>query len=205
MRVAIHYRSHGREAKALAQETKGWALSSDLSLGRDAELLLARVDRKMGPVQLLIHNASVFHQGGLDLSQVDLGETAKVNFRAPFLLTRSFVNLLPKDREGVVIGLVDYRAFSPGKENLVYTAYESALVSLLKGVQNAHTPLVRTGIVALGPILPPEKGPTCSFEKAVSLAPGGVAGTPRAVGEGVIALASGQKKSPLSIACRLPQ
>lgn len=187
--VAVHYRSHGRDAKELARELGGRAFACDLSRPDHAELLVGRVARALGPPAVLVHNASLFRPGALVATTLaDWQESLTVNLTAPFLLTQAFARELGPREQGVVVGLVDHRAFRPGKGHLAYTVAEAGLVAMLKSVARAEAPQLRTGVVSLGPVLAPEgKGPD-HLKAQVARTALGRAGTPEEVAAAVLTL-----------------
>lgn len=187
--VAVHYRSHGQAAKALAQEIGGRAFACDFSLPSHAELFVGRVARALGPPAVLVHNASLFLPGDLAATTVEgWQESLAVNLTAPFLLTKAFAAGLAAREQGVVVGLVDHRALRPGKGHLAYTVSEAGLVAMLKGVARAGAPQLRTGVVSLGPVLAPEGKGEDHLAAQVARTPLGRAGTATEVAAAVLTL-----------------
>lgn len=177
-RVAVHYRSSGKAAKALAAKIKGRAFACDFEDARAADLLVGRVCRAMGPPAVLVHNASHFAAGTLtDTSLEEWRRHLDVDLTAPFLLTRAQARALPEDGEGVAVALVDHRALRPGRGHLAYTVAEAGLVALMRGVARAEAPRLRTGVVSLGPVLPPAGGDESDLAAQVDKTPMGRAAT----------------------------
>ncbi|MCH7493329.1 SDR family oxidoreductase [bacterium] len=187
--VAVHYRSHGQAAKALAGEIGGRAFACDFSVPSHASLFLARVARAMGPVAVLVHNASLFLPGDLAATTLNTWqESLTVNLTAPYLLTKAFAAGLAAAERGVVVGIVDHRALRPGKGNLAYTVAEAGLVAMLQGVARSEAPWLRTGIVSLGPVLAPEGQGEEHLAAQAARTALGRAGTPAEVAAAVLTL-----------------
>ena len=66
----------------------------------------------MGPVGLLINNASVFQPDDVtDFNLEQWDAHFALHARAPALLTQNFVRHLPESKQGLVINLIDQRVW----------------------------------------------------------------------------------------------
>jgi 3-oxoacyl-[acyl-carrier protein] reductase len=80
-RVAVNFRSRAGEAEAVvaAIEAGGGravAVAADVSVAADVEAMIAAVTARLGPVDLLVNNAGVAIQRGVDdLSEEDLKQS----------------------------------------------------------------------------------------------------------------------------------
>ena len=134
--VAVHY--HSSEADALdavraveALGRRATALKADL--GREAETgpLVGRAVAALGPLTLLVNNASTFESDGwntVDRASWDLH--VETNLRAPFVLTQAFARQLPDGDEGNVINLLDQRVWNPTPAFMSYTVSKLGLWGL---------------------------------------------------------------------------
>jgi NAD(P)-dependent dehydrogenase (short-subunit alcohol dehydrogenase family) len=122
--------------------------------------LLQESAAALGPVDLLVNNASIFEPGGLlDTGLDDWDRHHAVNLRAPFLLTQAFARDLPAEREGIVVNLNDWRLLRPGADHFAYTASKVGLHGLTRSLAVSLAPRIRVNEIALGAILPPERAP----------------------------------------------
>jgi NAD(P)-dependent dehydrogenase (short-subunit alcohol dehydrogenase family) len=165
-RVAVHY---GRSEKD-AQETA--SLINSLALGSEAvivqanledpaqvESLASSVAERLGPIEILINNASVFDRAGLeDVSTDDWDRHFAINVRAPFLLAQTMrtqlaPNAIGTSAPGKIISLNDWRTARPSR--FAYGVTKSALSGLTRTLALAMAPHVQVNEIALGAILPP--------------------------------------------------
>lgn len=164
--VVIHYRHSADEAVAAVESIRAagghaWSLAANLADPTAAIELMGRAsllaDR---PMDILINNASVFEQGGLDQTDPDKWARAQnVNLRAPYLLSKYFARQLPADRQGNIINMNDFRASRPGADHFAYTVSKVGLQGLTRSLAQDLAPRIRVNELALGAVLPPEGAP----------------------------------------------
>lgn len=140
---------------------KAFKLPGDLADPDVAAELPARAAALAGrPLDILVNNASVFSQGSpadTTPEQWDLNQA--VNLRAPWLLSRAFVEGMPVSGTGNIINLNDFRAVKPGADHFAYTISKAGLHGLTRSLALALAPAVRVNELALGAVLPPEVAP----------------------------------------------
>lgn len=158
--VAIHYGRSAGEAARVVQEIEALgrrsvALDADL---RDPDATTALVDRAtaaLGPVDLLVNSAAVFEPGGLRETTLErFDHHLEVNLRAPFLLSRRFVELLPDGSEGAIVNIGDARTNRPGPGHFAYRLAKAALEAMTKNLAVELAPRIRVLMIAPGAILP---------------------------------------------------
>jgi NAD(P)-dependent dehydrogenase (short-subunit alcohol dehydrogenase family) len=157
--VAIHMRSERAEcAEALAEvEATGRRaalLYAELSDPADVARLIPEAMAALGPVQLLVNNASEFHPdavGALEVARWD--RHLAVNLRAPVFLAEALANALPIGMGGAVVNIVDQRVLKPTPNYLSYAVAKSALWSATRMLAQGLAPRVRVNAVAPGPTL----------------------------------------------------
>ncbi len=168
--VALHYRRSAKEAAALVEEIRGKggravALGADLSREADAQSLLPRAERALGPVGLLVNNAAVFDYDDINSADRDSWDAhIEPNLRAPLVLVQSFVDALPPDLGGLVVNMIDSRVLNPTPRHLSYTISKTALWSLTQSLAQALAPRVRVNAIGPGPVLPPSGQTQAQFE-----------------------------------------
>lgn len=157
--VAIHMRSERTEcAEALAEvEATGRRaalLYAELSDPAGVARLIPEAMAALGPVQLLVNNASEFHPdavGALEVARWD--RHLAVNLRAPVFLAEALANALPIGMGGAVVNIIDQRVLKPTPNYLSYAVAKSALWSATRMLAQGLAPRVRVNAVAPGPTL----------------------------------------------------
>lgn len=163
--VIIHYRRSGEEAASLRAEieTAGGSaalLAGDLTDDAVLEGLVAQAGGLLGPLDILVNNASVFEPGcALETTLAEWRRNQTVHAEAPFVLSREFTRQRPTGRDAVIVNLNDWRAGRPGPDHFAYTLSKVTLHGLTRSLAQALGPHgVRVNEVALGAVLPPEGG-----------------------------------------------
>jgi NAD(P)-dependent dehydrogenase (short-subunit alcohol dehydrogenase family) len=161
-RVAIHYRSSERDAASLAAEIRAGGGEAVLVPGdlTDPEVAANLVDRAaaaLGPLDILVNNASLFAPGDvLDTSLAQWEANLAIHATAPMLLSQAFARQLPAGRDGLIVNLNDWRAGRPGPDHFAYTISKVALHGLTASLAQALGPRgIRVCELALGAVLPP--------------------------------------------------
>jgi len=158
--VAIHCHESLQDADTLAGliKAKGGtavALSADLSDQAAVEGLVPRVVDVLGPIGLLINNASTF---AMDTIQTATSESwdshIHSNLRGPFVLSQAFAKQLPDHAQGVILNMLDQRVWNLTPYFATYTLAKSALWTLTQTLALALAPRVRVCGIGPGPALP---------------------------------------------------
>lgn len=158
--VAVHHLSSAEEAQAVCAEVealgrKAVALAADLRAPQDVDGLIPAVQTALGPVTLLVNNASLFHDdriGGLSWDGYD--EHLQTNLRAPVMLAQAFAKALPADSEGLIVNILDQRVWKPTPQFFSYSLSKSALWAATRTLAQALAPRIRVNGIGPGPTLP---------------------------------------------------
>ncbi|MFD1332599.1 SDR family oxidoreductase [Methylopila musalis] len=158
--VAVHHRASAEAARELVAEIvsrggRAAVVSADLADSADTAALVARATEAVGPLGVLVNNASSFEPdgpGALDPAAWD--RQMAINLRAPVFLTEAFAAALPTGARGVVVNVIDQRVLKPSPGFLSYTLAKSALLAATHALALSLAPRVR--VVGVGP------GPTCA-------------------------------------------
>ncbi len=165
-RVAVHYKGSEKDAletaaliNSLAPGSEAVIIQADLADPKQVETLVASVASRLGPLEILINNASVFER--TELKDVDVDSWDRhfaINVRAPFLLGQSMwkqlaTNAGGPDTPGKIISLNDWSTARP--EQFAYGVTKSALSGLTRTLALALAPNIQVNEIALGAILPP--------------------------------------------------
>lgn len=155
--VAIHCRHSRDEAEALLKQIGGKGCVVQADLADEAALLpmLAEVEAQLGPVGVLINNASVFERdelGGVTRQSWDAH--MEPNLRAPFVLSQAMAESLPDGAEGLILNMLDQRVWNLTPHFVSYTVARSALWSLTRTMALGLAPRIRVNAIGPGPVLP---------------------------------------------------
>lgn len=157
--VLVHHHSApDGDAETLAAEiaAKGVGvetLAADLADPTAPELILAAGGR-LGPVRLLVNNASLFDEDALgEISAGSWDAHMAVNLRAPVMLMQQMARALAGGEDGLIVNILDQRVFSPGPDFFSYTLAKTALWNATKMAALALAPRIRVNGIGPGPTL----------------------------------------------------
>lgn len=158
--VAVHFRGSRDEAHATVDAVRATgrraaALQADLSAFSDVEGLVPRANDALGPVTLLVNNASIFADDRVGAITRD-SWTAHMdaNLRAPVMLAQSFAAEFPADRQGLVVNMLDQRVWRPNPLFFTYSLSKAALWAATRTLAQALAPRIRVNGIGPGPTLP---------------------------------------------------
>jgi len=194
--VAIHGRGPSEEAEALRVElTANGGLAAivtgDLADPAAVDRLIPQAREALGPVKLLVNNASVFLPD--DVRRLDLATWERhfaVNLRAPTFLAAAFAAQVPPKAEGAVVNILDQRVWRPTPQFFSYTLTKAALYTATKTMAQALAPRIRVNAVGPGPTLMSTRQTPEDFARQVAALPLGTGPTPDDIAEAVLMLAN---------------
>ena len=158
--VAIHHHASRAEAEALAAEImeaggNAVALVADLADEAAVRQLLPRAAAALGPVGVLVNNASIFENDTVATATRESWDRhLAVNLRAPFVLIQEFAAALPAESGGAVVNLLDERVWNLTPYFVSYTLSKDALWTLTRTMALALAPRIRVNGIGPGPTLP---------------------------------------------------
>lgn len=159
-RIAVHYNGSQAAAEALVGEImamggRAAAVRADLADEDATAGLIPAAADALGPVTLLVNNASLFELDMPDTVTRDSWDAhMEINLRAPFVLTQAFVRLLPRGGGGNVVNIVDQRVMNMRGDFTSYTLSKYGLWGLTQMLARALAPDVRVNAIGPGPTLP---------------------------------------------------
>lgn len=192
--IAIHYNSSGEEAEALAREirARGRAcvtLPADLMLEAEVATLIARATEALGPLGVLVNNASTFDRDEWnDATRASWDHHIEPNLRAPFLLMQGFAAGLPAPHHGVIINMLDQRVMSLTPHFVTYTLSKAGLWALTQQMALALAPRIRVVGIGPGPALPSPRQSQEQFDRQCASVPLARGTSPDEIGAAVMAL-----------------
>ena len=157
--VAVHYRSDGRDAEATVRDIQAMgrraeAFSADLSREDEAAALVGRVAAALGPLTLLVNNASHFADDRAgSLSRASWDAHIETNLRAPIVMAEAFAAQAPVSGDLLILNILDQRVWKPNPHFFSYTLSKSALWTATRMLAQALAPRIRVNAIGPGPTL----------------------------------------------------
>jgi NAD(P)-dependent dehydrogenase (short-subunit alcohol dehydrogenase family) len=175
--VAIHCHVSGSEAENVAAGIRGRGgraavVQADLTDIASLDRVIAEAAAALGPVTLLVNNASIFERdtvGALDLALYE--RQMAVNLTAPIFLAEAFFRRLPTGTEGNVINVLDQRIWRPTPRHFSYQISKSALATATLVLAQALAPRVRVNGIAPGSTIPNIKENEAAFRRKLERLP----------------------------------
>lgn len=175
--VAIHCNRSTDEAEEVAEhirmgQGKAVVITADLSDERAVAGIMADVEAALGPVDVLVNNASLFERDEVLSLDPDLYRRhMAVNLTAPVFLARDLARRLPPEREGVVINMIDQRVWRLTPMFFSYTLAKSALWTATQTLAQGLAPRVRVAGIGPGPTLANVRQSAADFRKQAEAVP----------------------------------
>ena len=133
-RVAVHYRSSGEAAEALAEEIAGVTVKADLTIESEADVLVPSVLESLGRVDVLVANAGKWPEADEPVWEMSFArwrETVAANLDSVFLSSRSFLRHVATTGTGNIV-IVSSTAGIFGEAG--HADYSSAKAGLIGGL-----------------------------------------------------------------------
>lgn len=174
-RVAVHCNRSRAAAEAVAGEIRaggGGAAVVQADLSREAETtdLVAAAVAAVGPLGLLVNNASIFEDdtvGTATRASWDLH--MDTNLRAPFVLAQAFARQARGN--AAIVNIIDQRVWRLTPKFLSYTLSKAGLWTLTQTLAQALAPAIRVNAIGPGPVLPSSRQSQASFDAQVAALP----------------------------------
>jgi 3-oxoacyl-[acyl-carrier protein] reductase len=126
--VAVSARTGG-QVEETAAETGGLAIEADVSRREDVERMIAKVERELGPIELLVNNAGIALSED-DAWTVDTDEwwhVFEVNVLGAYLCCRAVIPGMIERRRGRIVNTGSGASYLPGSTSTAYSASKAAL------------------------------------------------------------------------------
>ncbi|MGB8276237.1 MAG: SDR family oxidoreductase [Alphaproteobacteria bacterium] len=169
--VAVHYNRSRDEALAAVAEIessggRAVALRADLTREDDLAGLVSAAAEALGPLGLLVNNASVFEVDEVATATRATWDTnMETNLRAPFVLAQNFARQVPDRAQGVIVNLIDQRVWNLTPYFATYTASKGGLWILTRTLALSFAPKIRVNAIGPGPVLPSKRQTREQFER----------------------------------------
>lgn len=192
--VAVHYATSAAEAEELAEAIRrrgrrAATLRADLAREAEVEGLLPAAQAALGPVGVLVNNASTFERDEWhDATRASWDRHIEPNLRAPFVLSQAMAKALPPAAEGVIVNLLDQRVWSITPHFVSYTVSKVGLWGLTQSLALALAPRIRVNGIGPGPALPSARQTQQQFENQCRSTPLRRGTSPEEVAAALIAI-----------------
>jgi NAD(P)-dependent dehydrogenase (short-subunit alcohol dehydrogenase family) len=202
--VAIHAHRSRAEADALRDEIarrggRAAVVLADLAEHGDVARLVVAAREAVGPLTLLVNNASSFERddiGALDVTRFD--RQLAVNLRAPIFLSEAFA--AQAGAGASVVNILDQRVLKPTPHFVSYTLSKSALHSATRMLAQALAPKVRVNAVAPGPTWQSARQSAEDFAKQAAAVPLAHGSSPQDVAAAVVYLSGARSVTGVTLA-----
>lgn len=194
LRVVVHYHNSSAPAREVVAEIRdrgGEAVAVQADLGQHEAVLrlVEQAEEPFGPIDVLVNNASIFPDAGLD--EVDRAlwdRTMAINLEAPFFLTQQLGGRMKKRGKGLIVNLGDLAGLQSWRGYVAHGISKAALLHLTKVAARALAPEVRVNAIAPGTVLPPDEMSDSVIDSLASRAPLQRNGSPEDVVRAVLYL-----------------
>ena len=192
--VAVHYRKSIVEARSTARSVESLnrrtgLFQADLEDHAAPGQLVQAVLDKMGRLDILVNNASVFELAGAGrLEEFDSGvwhRVFQVNTLAPTSLAAAAAEGMNRAGSGKIINLCDISADRPWANHLAYCASKAALVCVTKALARKLAPRIQVNGISPGIAEFPEHYDATTRRRLVEQVPMKRAGSPEAIAQAV--------------------
>lgn len=193
--VAVHFGHSRDEAEQTADEirrhgVRATTLAADLLDEEQVETVIAQAVDALGPVGMLVNNASLFEPDRLaTVTRASWDAHMAANLRAPVILMQNFAALLPAGNDGVIVNILDQRVWSLTEDFLSYTVTKTALWGLTQSLALDLAPRIRVCGVGPGPTLANARQASGAFDEQASSVPLRHAADPAEIADTVAFLA----------------
>ena len=157
--VAVHYNQSEQDAVELVGELKSVgaravAVQADLSQTAAVANLIDDTVKALGPLGVLINNASVFADDRAGSVTVESFTThIDTNLLAPILLSQAFAAQSHLPADASIINLIDQRVLKPSPPFFSYGLSKAGLWHATRTLAQALAPHIRVNAVGPGPTL----------------------------------------------------
>lgn len=171
--VAIHHRDSHRDAQAMVDRLRdqgaiAFALEADLRQPGATRSLIVRARSAIGPIDLLVNNASVFQPDTAQAPDMALWDAHfALHLKAPALLAAGFV-AQEELSAGLIVNMIDQRVWKLTPQFFSYTLSKAALWTATRTMAQAFAPRIRVNAIGPGPTLPNPRQTEADFQAQLS-------------------------------------
>lgn len=169
--VALHHNNSEDEAASAVAEIraaggKAEAVQADLSDIAATRNLVAAASESIGPLSLLVNNASLFERDEIGtMTAESWAAHLDINLRAPALLSQAFAAQLPDGADGNIVNIADQRVWAPTPRFFSYTVSKMALWDMTQILARSLAPSIRVNAIGPGPALANSRQSDADFRR----------------------------------------
>lgn len=185
-RVAIHYESSEKEARATAEECGDAPLfRANLEKVDEIRRMFGEVEEKLGSLYGLVNNAARFRRRPpLEITEADWDFIHAVNLKATFFCCQQGAILMKKSGEGRIVNISSLGGLRPWAEYAHYCASKAGVIMLTRSLAKGLAPGITVNSVAPGVIL--SSGQEPRIDEMIAATPAGRNGTVDEVADAVL-------------------
>lgn len=170
--VAVQFASSETEAEALAANLRKFgvdvvALEADLLRSDDCQTLFQQARDAIGPIDLLVNNASIFvDDGASSFNEDTFDRHMAIHLKAPSILS---ADMFAQDDvpAGLIINIIDQRVWNLTPNFYSYTLSKAALWTATQTMAQTFAPKLRVNAIGPGPTLQNERQDPADFQKQI--------------------------------------
>ena len=169
--VAIHAVSSKEAAEklcdlALKQGVKACSVSGDLTDPQAVRRVFTTASDALGPIDLLINNASVFHDDSAENFNEQIWDAHfALHLKAPVILASEMNQQGLTD--GLIVNMIDQRVLRLNPNFFSYTLSKSALWTATRTMAQSFAPHLRVNAIGPGPTLQNERQNPEDFNRQI--------------------------------------
>ena len=185
-RVAIHYQTSEKEARATAQECGNAPLfQADLEKVGEIQRMFHEVEERLGSLYGLVNNAARFRRRNpLEITEADWDFIHSVNLKAAFFCCQQGALLMKKSGAGRIVNISSLGGILAWAEYAHYCSSKAGVIMLTRVLAKALAPEISVNSVAPGVIL--SSGQEPRVEQMIAATPAGRMGTVDEVADAVL-------------------
>jgi pteridine reductase len=195
--VAIHHRSSGDEAHALAREMesegrRALPVRAEITDEDQVDAMMERIREGLGGLDYLVASAAIFEKVPFrELTRERWRRMQQVNCEAQAFLVQRALPMLERSPAAAVVVMVDIGGRIPWKGYCHYNVSKAGVDMLVRVLARELAPDIRVNGVAPGAVLFPPDADEKHKERLVARIPAGRPGTPEEAADAVHFLLEG--------------
>jgi len=190
-RVAIHYGSSEKDARATAEECGSAPLfQANLEKVDEIKRMFREVEQQLGGIYGLVNNAARFRRRDpLQLTEADWDFIHSVNLKATFFCCQQGALLMKKGLmketgAGRIVNISSLGGIRPWDQYAHYCASKAGVIMLTRALAKAFAPEITVNSVAPGVILASSEDPRA--QDLIAATPAQRSGTPEEIADAVL-------------------
>ena len=174
--VAFQYTSSEQRAETLLSELRPEegrvvAFEADLTRAGEAQTLFESACEKLGRIDLLVNNASIFENDSVtDMREQIWDNHFAIHLKAPSQLA-SCLAAQSKLEQASIVNIIDQRVWRLNPNFYSYTLSKSALWTATRTLAQALAPRIRVNAIGPGPTLANQRQSEADFQQQVDALP----------------------------------